>query len=61
MTEIGKVDANFDKSDWLRFCEVDVIPNVLEAYIRGDLKVLQDWCHERVCFLTVLIRINGLS
>uniref|UniRef100_A0A0N4UNM1 Tim44 domain-containing protein n=1 Tax=Dracunculus medinensis TaxID=318479 RepID=A0A0N4UNM1_DRAME len=47
LTEIGKVDANFDKSDWLRFCEVDVIPNVLEAYIRGDLKVLQDWCHER--------------
>lgn len=25
-----------------------MIPNILEAWIRGDLKVLEDWCHERV-------------
>ncbi|KAK6051400.1 Tim44-like domain protein [Cooperia oncophora] len=41
------IDPSFDKAEWLRFCEKEVIPNVLEAFIRGDLEVLQDWCHER--------------
>lgn len=48
LTEICKVDPNFDKNDFLRFCETDIIPNVLEAIIRGDLEVLRDWCHEAV-------------
>lgn len=47
LTEIAKIDPSFDKGEWLRFCEKEVIPNVLEAFIRGDLEVLQDWCHER--------------
>uniref|UniRef100_A0A915CD97 Mitochondrial import inner membrane translocase subunit TIM44 n=1 Tax=Parascaris univalens TaxID=6257 RepID=A0A915CD97_PARUN len=47
LTEIAKIDPSFDKVEWLRFCEREVIPNVLEAFIRGDLKILQDWCHER--------------
>uniref|UniRef100_A0AC34F717 Mitochondrial import inner membrane translocase subunit TIM44 n=1 Tax=Panagrolaimus sp. ES5 TaxID=591445 RepID=A0AC34F717_9BILA len=47
LTEIAKIDPKFDKTEWLRFCEKEVIPNVLEAFIRGDLKVLEDWCHER--------------
>ncbi|VDN03107.1 unnamed protein product [Thelazia callipaeda] len=47
LSEIQKVDPNFDKIEWLRFCEKEVIPNVLEAFIRGELKILKDWCHER--------------
>ncbi|VDM57125.1 unnamed protein product [Angiostrongylus costaricensis] len=47
LTEIAKVDPSFDKGEWLRFCEKKVIPNVLEAFIRGNLEVLQDWCYER--------------
>ncbi|KAJ1365679.1 putative mitochondrial import inner membrane translocase subunit tin-44 [Parelaphostrongylus tenuis] len=47
LTEIAKIDPSFDKGEWLRFCEKKVIPNVLEAFIRGDLEVLQDWCYER--------------
>ncbi|KAM3720461.1 putative mitochondrial import inner membrane translocase subunit [Dirofilaria immitis] len=47
LSEIQKVDPNFDKNEWLRFCEKEVIPNVLEAFIRGDLKILKDWCYER--------------
>lgn len=46
LTEICKVDPNFDKDDFLRFCETDIIPNILESIIRGDLEVLKDWCHE---------------
>lgn len=48
LTEICKVDPNFDKNDFLRFCETDIIPNVLESIVRGDLETLKDWCHEAV-------------
>uniref|UniRef100_A0A0N5AMM6 Tim44 domain-containing protein n=1 Tax=Syphacia muris TaxID=451379 RepID=A0A0N5AMM6_9BILA len=47
LTEIAKVDPSFEKTEWLRFCEREIIPNILEAFIREDLEVLQDWCHER--------------
>ncbi|XP_015795239.1 mitochondrial import inner membrane translocase subunit TIM44 [Tetranychus urticae] len=46
LTEICKMDPNFDKASFLRECEVDIIPNILEAMVRGDLEILQDWCHE---------------
>ncbi|XP_068127277.1 mitochondrial import inner membrane translocase subunit TIM44 [Hyperolius riggenbachi] len=46
LTEILKVDPNFDKDKFLKMCEKDIIPNILEAMIRGDLDVLKDWCYE---------------
>lgn len=46
LTEICKLDPNFDKVQFLRECEADIIPNILEAMIRGDLEILRDWCHE---------------
>uniref|UniRef100_A0A8C5M0Y2 Mitochondrial import inner membrane translocase subunit TIM44 n=1 Tax=Leptobrachium leishanense TaxID=445787 RepID=A0A8C5M0Y2_9ANUR len=46
LTEILKVDPNFDKDTFLKLCERDIIPNILEAMIRGDLDVLKDWCYE---------------
>jgi import inner membrane translocase subunit TIM44 len=46
LTEIAKVDPSFEKHEWLRFCEKEVIPNILEAFIRGDVNILKDWCHE---------------
>jgi import inner membrane translocase subunit TIM44 len=46
LTEICKIDPSFDKVKFLRDCEIDIIPNVLEAMIRGDLEILKDWCHE---------------
>uniref|UniRef100_A0A914D9A9 Tim44-like domain-containing protein n=1 Tax=Acrobeloides nanus TaxID=290746 RepID=A0A914D9A9_9BILA len=47
LSEIAKVDPSFNKFEWLRFCETEIIPNILEASIRGDLEVLEDWCYER--------------
>ncbi|KAJ1357618.1 hypothetical protein KIN20_015799 [Parelaphostrongylus tenuis] len=35
LTEIAKIDPPLDKGEWLRFCEKKVIPNELEAFIRG--------------------------
>ncbi|KAL5004627.1 hypothetical protein ScPMuIL_018083 [Solemya velum] len=46
LTEICKMDANFNKEGFIKFCEYDIIPNVLEAMIRGELDILKDWCYE---------------
>uniref|UniRef100_A0A665WR30 Mitochondrial import inner membrane translocase subunit TIM44 n=1 Tax=Echeneis naucrates TaxID=173247 RepID=A0A665WR30_ECHNA len=46
LTEILKVDPSFDKDSFLKQCEHDIIPNILEAMIRGDLEVLKDWSYE---------------
>ncbi|KAJ7308207.1 hypothetical protein JRQ81_008726 [Phrynocephalus forsythii] len=43
LTEILRVDPNFDKDRFLKQCENDIIPN---AMICGDLDVLKDWCYE---------------
>ena len=40
------MDPTFEKDAFLRDCEHDIIPNILEAMIRGDLDILQDWCYE---------------
>merc|ERR1712130_715917 len=31
---------------FLKECESDIVPNVLEAITRGDLEILEDWCYE---------------
>lgn len=46
LTELCKLDPNFDKNQFLKDCETDIIPNILEAMSRGDLEILRDWCYE---------------
>ncbi|CAG5132778.1 unnamed protein product [Candidula unifasciata] len=46
LTEICKIDPNFNKEAFIRLCEKEIIPNILEAMVRGDLEVLKDWCYE---------------
>lgn len=46
LTEICKIDPNFNEKQFIRDCESDIIPNILEAMIRGDLQILKDWCFE---------------
>eukprot|EP00794_Sanderia_malayensis_P009719 gene9719-10710_t len=46
LAEIAKIDPNFNKDKFLKECEREIIPTVLEAFIRGELDVLKDWCHE---------------
>ncbi|CEF65844.1 Mitochondrial import inner membrane translocase subunit TIM44 [Strongyloides ratti] len=47
LREVCKMDPSFNVDEWLKFVEKQIIPNILEAYIRNDLKVLESWCHER--------------
>lgn len=46
LTELCKLDPNFDKVHFLKQCERDIIPNILEAMIQGNLDILKDWCHD---------------
>ncbi|XP_075233734.1 mitochondrial import inner membrane translocase subunit TIM44 [Lycorma delicatula] len=46
LTEICKIDPNFDRIEFLKQCESDIIPNILESMVRGELDILRDWCHE---------------
>jgi import inner membrane translocase subunit TIM44 len=46
LAEIKKMDRNFDKEQFIEHCRFEIIPTVLEAYVRGDLELLKDWCHE---------------
>lgn len=46
LTEILKADPSFEKDSFLKQCERDIIPNILESMIRGELEVLKDWCYE---------------
>ena len=50
LAEIRKVDPTFCSQDFLKQCQYDIIPPVLEAYMQGMEDVLRDWCHEPVCF-----------
>ncbi|EUB62109.1 Mitochondrial import inner membrane translocase subunit TIM44 [Echinococcus granulosus] len=46
LEEITKIDPNFTTEKFIRYCRVEVIPNVLESIIHGHLDVLKDWCYE---------------
>ncbi|XP_071441407.1 mitochondrial import inner membrane translocase subunit TIM44 [Hetaerina americana] len=46
LTEICKADPSFDKGQFVKMCETDIIPNILEAMVQGELDILKDWCHE---------------
>merc|ERR1712106_1181379 len=46
LTEIVKMDPSFEKEQFLKDCEKDIIPTILEAITRGDLEILEDWCYE---------------
>lgn len=46
LTEICKIDPSFDAKQFIRDCENDIIPNILEAMVRGDLDILKSWCFE---------------
>lgn len=48
LTEICKIDPNFTSQKFLEDCANDIIPNILEAMVQGNLEILKDWCYEGV-------------
>ncbi|XP_026332491.1 mitochondrial import inner membrane translocase subunit TIM44 [Hyposmocoma kahamanoa] len=48
LTEICKIDPNFTAQKFLDDCANDIIPNILEAMVRGNLDILNDWCYTGV-------------
>ncbi|KAG5684605.1 hypothetical protein PVAND_013830 [Polypedilum vanderplanki] len=58
LTEICKVEPNFDEKQFLKNCENDIIPNILEAMVRGNLEILKDWCFES-CYNIIATPISA--
>uniref|UniRef100_A0A5K3EPT9 Tim44 domain-containing protein n=1 Tax=Mesocestoides corti TaxID=53468 RepID=A0A5K3EPT9_MESCO len=46
LEEITKIDPSFTIENFIRYCRLEVIPNVLESIVHGHLDVLKDWCYE---------------
>ncbi|KAI0231913.1 Mitochondrial import inner membrane translocase subunit TIM44 [Lamellibrachia satsuma] len=46
LTEIVKSDPSFDKESFVKEVQFEIIPNILEAMVRGELEILKDWCYE---------------
>ncbi|XP_064390541.1 mitochondrial import inner membrane translocase subunit TIM44-like isoform X2 [Halichondria panicea] len=46
LAEIYKIDPSFTREDFMKQCQFEIIPTVLEAFLRGDSGVLKDWCYE---------------
>ena len=60
LTEIVKIDPTFERESFLKECESDIIPNVLEAITRGDLEILEDWWVNLTLCLTVFLCNNTM-
>ena len=46
--QIQKIDPNFDLTVFAATLRLNIVPNVLEAYLRSDVEILENWCQERV-------------
>lgn len=52
LTEIVKADPTFDKDSFLKQCEKDIIPNILEVILLFLLNILVNWLW---CFYNMFI------
>lgn len=43
------VDPTFSIDKFMRDATEFYIPDVMDAYIKGDLKTLKEWCSDAVC------------
>lgn len=55
LTEIVKADPTFDKDSFLKQCEKDIIPNILEVILLFLLSILANWLLQYVYYLTAIM------
>jgi len=46
IAEITKIDPEFNKDNFMKELEFEIIPTVLEAYLSENKEILRDWCHD---------------
>lgn len=46
VNEIARIEPSFTLSGFATHCRQFIVPNVLEAIFRSDLRVLDSWCYE---------------
>jgi len=54
MTALKELDPQFDIHRWLRYCQTEVIPVILDAQLQRDHDILGDWCSERVGSVSIM-------
>ena len=47
--ELRRADPAFDINEWADGVRDTVLPDVLDWYLRGDLRKLKTWCNDRTC------------
>lgn len=60
LSEIYKIDPKFDQQVFVKECQFEIIPTILEAYLQGRVDILKDWCHEGVSINTTNNEDDGL-
>ena len=46
--QVVKMDKTFNLDEFGTTLRFEIVPHVLEAYLRKDMVILKDWSHERV-------------
>ena len=48
LTEIVKMEPDFDLNEFIKKVQYDFIPNIMESLCQNELEILKDWCTETV-------------
>lgn len=48
MTQMKMIDPRFNLEDFMREAREYIIPEIMEAYLKGDTTTLREWCSEAV-------------
>ena len=60
LAEIHKIDPNFNKETFIKECQFEIIPTILEAYLQGRQDILKDWCHEGVSYEIICVTVFSI-
>lgn len=57
LSEIVKVEPNFELHAFLKRVQYDIIPNILESLCQNNQEILKDWCTEAVMIIQLIFVI----
>ena len=52
------MDPKFDVTLFATTLRFDIVPNVVEAYLRNDLEILENWSQERVSWNAAVLWLS---
>jgi hypothetical protein len=52
------IDPRFNLEEFMREAREYIIPEIMEAYLKGDTNTLKEWCSEAVRIFIVLVDVD---